>query len=82
VTCPANVHEHASPGLGEGLEVVAELVDAEHMGKQKKPASPNPAKKPGPEADRLVIEGDWEEAVKKTMEKPNPRTPMKRKATP
>lgn len=52
------------------------------MGKAKKPARRKPTKKPGPEADRLVIEGDWEEAVKKAMKRANPRTPEKRKATP
>ncbi|MCI0409612.1 MAG: XRE family transcriptional regulator [Acidobacteria bacterium] len=51
-------------------------------GKAEQPANRKPAKKPGPEADRLVIEGDWEAAVKKAMKRPNPRTPEQRKATP
>ena len=33
---------------------------------------PAPESKPGPEPERLKIEGDWEEAVKKAMKKPRP----------
>ena len=29
-------------------------------------------KKPGPEPDRLKIDGDWEDAVKKALSKPRP----------
>lgn len=32
----------------------------------------DPKKKPGPEEDRLKIEGDWEDAVAKAMGKPRP----------
>lgn len=52
----------------------------EYMGKAKKPASRKPAKKPGPEAERLVIDGDWEEAVRQSLRKPKLRTPKDRKA--
>ena len=33
----------------------------------------DPKKKPGPEEDRLKIEGDWEDAVAKAMGKPRPK---------
>jgi hypothetical protein len=40
--------------------------------KAKKPI-PKPAKpKPGPAADTLKIEGDWEQAVKKSIAKKKP----------
>lgn len=29
-------------------------------------------RKPGPDADRLKIEGDWEDAVKRALKKPQP----------
>ena len=31
-------------------------------------------KKPGPEADTLKIEGDWEDAIKKALAKKRPAT--------
>jgi hypothetical protein len=53
------------------------------MSKARKPASRKPRRKPpGPQPDRLVIEGDWKDAVKTALRKPNPRPPTKRKATP
>ena len=32
----------------------------------------DPKRKPGPEEDRLKIEGDWEDAMKQAMQKPRP----------
>ncbi len=32
----------------------------------------DPKKKPGPDAERLVIEGDWEDAMRKAMGKKRP----------
>ncbi len=34
--------------------------------------SKSPKRQPGPEADTLRIEGDWEDAVKKALRKPPP----------
>lgn len=40
----------------------------------KQPSQQNPSqpKQPGPKPDLLKIEGDWEEAVKKSLEKKKP----------
>jgi hypothetical protein len=38
-----------------------------------KPSKPKqPRKKPGPPEERLVIEGDWKDAVKKALKKRKP----------
>ena len=34
--------------------------------------APDPKSDPGPEPERLKIEGDWEDAMKRAMEKPKP----------
>ncbi len=39
--------------------------------KKKKPAKKKRAK-PGPKADILKLEGDWKDAVKKSLEKKKP----------
>ena len=36
-------------------------------------AKKKPNRKPGPEADRLKIDGDWREAMKKAVRKPKPK---------
>jgi hypothetical protein len=38
--------------------------------KAKKPSKPK--QKPGPSEERLVIEGDWKDAVKKALRKKKP----------
>lgn len=38
----------------------------------KKQPNPSEQKQPGPKPDLLKIEGDWEEAVKKSLEKEKP----------
>lgn len=50
----------------------------------------NPGAKPGPDADRLALDGDWKDAVKKAVNvkrpkggwpKPNAKKPPKKKPT-
>ena len=36
-------------------------------------AKKKPKRKPGPEADRLKIDGDWREAMKKAVRKKKPK---------
>ena len=39
-----------------------------------KPTTKPPKPKPGPKPDTLKIEGDWEEAMKKSLAKKKPAT--------
>ena len=36
------------------------------------PNAPKKPKKPGPEPERLKIEGNWEDAIKQSLEKKKP----------
>ena len=45
---------------------------------QSERAKPFEPSKPGPEAETLKIEGNWEEAVKQALKKGKPSTPKKR----
>ncbi len=40
--------------------------------KQKKQPAKKKRAKPGPKEDRVKIEGDWKEAIKKSLEKKKP----------
>ena len=40
--------------------------------KKPKRKADQPKQKPGPKEDRLVIEGDWKDAVKKALGKKRP----------
>lgn len=37
-----------------------------------KPQKPSSAQQPGPEPDRLKVEGDWEDAVEQSLKKKKP----------
>lgn len=47
------------------------------MTKDKEP-DPKPQEKPGPEPERLTIEGDWEDALKHALEVEPPKAPSEK----
>jgi hypothetical protein len=46
----------------------------------REPKKP-PPKKRGPKAERLVLDGDWEAAVSKALQKPRPETTPKKRSS-